>query len=61
MKRMSMVVLLLAVGALGVVALSSSTPAVAAPKNCSTVRCAGCPDGQHLLLNWPNCCACVPN
>ena len=53
---------LAAVTALVLGILSVLTPVDAAPiKSCATVRCAGCPDGQHLLLKWPNCCACVPN
>ena len=45
--------------ALGIV--SVLTPVDAAVKSCASVRCAGCPDGYHLLLQWPNCCACVAN
>ncbi len=29
--------------------------------DCSTVRCAACPEGQHPALTPPNCCRCVPN
>ena len=53
---------LVAVAALALGIVSVMTTAVAAPlKSCATVRCAGCPDGYHLLLKWPNCCACVAN
>lgn len=47
--------------AFGLATLLSSTPADAAKGSCATVRCAACPDGYHLLLKWPNCCACVRN
>jgi len=52
---------LVLVFALGVLALATSTPASAAKLTCANVRCAACPDGYHLLLKWPNCCACVRN
>jgi hypothetical protein len=52
---------LLAIATLGIVALATSTPASAAKGTCANVRCAACPDGYHLLLKWPNCCACVKN
>ena len=29
--------------------------------NCSNVRCAACPEGQHPKLTPPDCCKCVPN
>lgn len=29
--------------------------------DCSTVRCAACPEGQHPALKPPDCCKCVPN
>jgi len=29
--------------------------------DCSTVRCAACPEGQHPKLTPPDCCKCVPN
>ena len=59
---MKKVVGLVAVAALALGIVSMFSTADAAPiKSCATVRCAGCPDGQHLLLKWPNCCACVPN
>jgi len=28
--------------------------------DCSTVRCAACPEGQHPALVPPDCCKCVP-
>ena len=28
--------------------------------DCSTVRCAACPEGQTPALKPPNCCRCVP-
>jgi hypothetical protein len=28
--------------------------------DCSTVRCAACPTGQHPALTPPDCCRCVP-
>jgi hypothetical protein len=28
--------------------------------DCSTVRCAACPEGQTPALRPPNCCRCVP-
>jgi len=27
--------------------------------DCSTVRCAACPAGQHPALTPPDCCRCV--
>jgi hypothetical protein len=27
--------------------------------DCSTVRCAACPTGQHPALTPPDCCRCV--
>jgi hypothetical protein len=29
--------------------------------DCSTVRCAACPTGQHPILKPPDCCKCVPD
>jgi len=29
--------------------------------DCSTVRCAACPTGQHPTLTPPDCCRCVPD
>jgi len=29
--------------------------------DCSTVRCASCPTGQHPALKPPDCCRCVPD
>ena len=35
--------------------------AAAAQKvDCSTVKCAACPEGQTPVLKPPNCCRCVP-
>jgi hypothetical protein len=31
----------------------------AAKVDCSTVRCAACPEGQTPWLKPPNCCKCV--
>jgi hypothetical protein len=28
--------------------------------DCSAVRCAACPEGQHPALVPPDCCRCVP-
>ena len=28
--------------------------------DCSTVRCAACPEGQRPALKPPNCCKCIP-
>jgi len=28
--------------------------------DCSTVRCAACPEGQTPALKPPDCCRCVP-
>ena len=28
--------------------------------DCSTVRCASCPEGQTPALKPPDCCRCVP-
>lgn len=32
----------------------------AAKVDCSTVRCAACPEGQTPALRPPDCCRCVP-
>jgi ABC-type phosphate transport system substrate-binding protein len=29
--------------------------------DCSTVRCASCPTGQHPALTPPDCCRCIPD
>ena len=29
--------------------------------DCSTVRCAACPEGQTPALKPPDCCRCVPD
>ena len=51
-----------AAAVLGVLAVATPAPAAKpGPGSCATVRCAGCPDGQHLSLKWPNCCECLPN
>ena len=60
MKKALSAILLL-VAAVGIAALVTTNPAEAAPRNCSNVRCAACPDGSHLKLTWPNCCQCVPD
>lgn len=31
------------------------------PGNCSSVRCAACPEGQHPALTPPDCCRCIPD
>ena len=31
------------------------------PGDCSTVRCAACPTGQHPALTPPDCCRCIPD
>ncbi len=28
--------------------------------DCSTVRCAACPEGQRPALTPPDCCKCIP-
>jgi hypothetical protein len=28
--------------------------------DCSTVRCAACPEGQRPALKPPDCCKCIP-
>ena len=33
----------------------------AAQVDCSTVRCAACPTGQHPALKPPDCCRCIPD
>jgi hypothetical protein len=33
----------------------------AAKVDCSAVRCAACPTGQHPILKPPDCCRCVPD
>ena len=59
--RKAVIALSLFALAVGALALFAPTPAMAAKGNCSFVRCAACPDGYHLSLHWPNCCACLPN
>jgi hypothetical protein len=29
--------------------------------DCSAVRCATCPEGQHPALTPPDCCGCIPD
>jgi len=36
-------------------------PMAKPPVDCSTVRCAACPTGQHPALTPPDCCRCIPN
>jgi hypothetical protein len=60
MKKL-MASFLTVVAVIGIVSLLASTPADAAKGTCANVRCAACPDGYHLLLKWPTCCACVKN
>ena len=60
MKRLLASGLVLVAG-IGIASLLTAAPAQAAKGSCATVRCAACPDGQHLSLHWPNCCDCVPN
>jgi hypothetical protein len=38
----------------------AAAPAQGRPVDCSTVRCAACPDGQTPALRPPDCCRCVP-
>lgn len=49
----------------GVLALCAcaSNPSQPADKkvDCSTVRCAACPAGQHPALKPPDCCRCIPD
>lgn len=59
MKR---IVALAAVAAFAFGIVSALSPVEAAkphPGSCATVRCMACPPGYHLLLQWPNCCACI--
>ena len=56
-KRILLAGLVLA-GALGVTQLSVPT-ASAQQVDCSLVRCAECPVGQHPKLTPPDCCKCV--
>lgn len=57
MKKLLLTSLVLA-GVLGVAQIS--VPAASAkPVDCSLVRCAACPEGQHLKLTPPDCCRCV--
>lgn len=37
----------------------AAAPAQSRPVDCSTVRCASCPEGQHPALTPPECCRCV--
>ena len=60
MKKKLFAAGLFAVAVIGATQLLSTTPA-AARINCSQVRCAGCPDGQHLAPTPGNCCRCLPN
>ena len=55
-KRMLLAGLVFA-GALGATQLS--VPATAQAVDCSLVRCAECPAGQHPKLTPPDCCKCV--
>jgi hypothetical protein len=57
MKRLILAGVLLA-GSLGVAQLSVPQ-ASAQPVDCSLVRCADCPVGQHPKLTPPDCCKCV--
>jgi hypothetical protein len=57
MKRMILAGLVLA-GTFGAVQLSVPQ-ASAQPVDCSLVRCAACPTGQHPKLTPPDCCRCV--
>ena len=45
----------------GMLALCACTSYKDKPVDCSTVRCAACPEGQHPKLTPPDCCKCVPN
>lgn len=60
MKKTLLAVLVL-VTAIGFVALVAPVPAYAAKGTCVNVRCATCPDGFHLRMQWPYCCQCIPN
>lgn len=48
---------------MGLVALCACASQATTEKkvDCSTVRCAACPTGQHPKLTPPDCCRCVPD
>ena len=57
MKKRLLTAVLVAIAAVGTVALLAPTPATAI--DCSIVRCPGCPDGYVLKPSGGNCCRCV--
>ena len=60
LMKLGMVAVVLAVAACAASTQTDSTGAERAV-DCSTVRCAACPEGQHPALTPPDCCRCVPD
>jgi hypothetical protein len=48
-------------GILALLALCACASDKPRPVDCSTVRCAACPTGQHPALTPPDCCRCIPD
>jgi hypothetical protein len=61
MKRAGRLTGALALLALCACASDRGTTTTTKKVDCSTVRCAACPTGQHPALTPPNCCRCVPD
>ena len=60
MKKRIFAAAVFAVAAFGAAQLLSTTE-VDARVDCSTVRCAACPEGTHFAPTKTNCCRCLPN
>jgi hypothetical protein len=67
MKNLAKLAMMAAVLVLCACAASTQTDSTATeraaggqPVDCSTVRCAACPEGQTPALKPPDCCRCVP-
>ena len=66
MNNLVKLVMVAAVLALCACAASTQTGATEAERaaggkvDCSTVRCAACPEGETPALKPPDCCRCVP-
>ncbi len=61
MKNLRKLAMLAGVLALCACASSQSDQSADKKVDCSTVRCAACPAGQHPALKPPDCCRCIPD
>ena len=60
LMKLGMIAVVLTVAACAASTQTYPAGSERAQVDCSTVRCAACPDGQTPALKPPDCCRCVP-